>query len=108
VLKRSLANLVKHNAGELTALAKTRLRRMQYRPGLLEGFLAGTRLNLIPFCTPRIEDRVRPLACHRGAGRSVKVADAGQRACAGCMRSASCGAAAVFAAAPVARFGSGN
>jgi len=34
VLKRSLANLVKHNAGELTALAKTRLRRMQYRPGL--------------------------------------------------------------------------
>jgi len=53
VLKRSLANLVKHNVGELTALAKTRLRRMQYRPGLLEGFLAGTRLDLIPFCNPQ-------------------------------------------------------
>ena len=49
LLKRSLANLVKHNISELTALARTRLRRMQYRPGLLEGFLAGTRLDLTPF-----------------------------------------------------------
>jgi hypothetical protein len=57
VLKRSLANLVKHDVSELTALAKTRLRRMQYRPGLLEGFLAGTRLDLTPFCNLRIEDR---------------------------------------------------
>jgi transposase len=53
VLKRSLANLVKHNISELTALAKARLRRMQYRPGLLEGFLAGTRLDLTPFCNPK-------------------------------------------------------
>ncbi|MGD0066757.1 MAG: transposase [Streptosporangiaceae bacterium] len=53
VLKRSLANLVKRDIGELTALAKTRLRRMQYRPGLLEGFLAGTRLDLTPFCNPK-------------------------------------------------------
>ena len=28
---------------------KTRLRRMQYRPGLPDGFLAGTRLDLTPF-----------------------------------------------------------
>ncbi len=53
VLKRSLANLVKHNISELTALAKTRQRRMQYRPVLLEGFLAGTRLDLKPFCNPK-------------------------------------------------------
>jgi transposase len=53
VLKRSLANLVKRNLAQLTALAKTRLRRMQYRPGLLEGFLAGTRLDLTPFCNPK-------------------------------------------------------
>ena len=39
-LKRSLANLVKRDIGQLTALVKTRLRQMQYRPGLLEGFLA--------------------------------------------------------------------
>jgi transposase len=45
-LKRSLANLVKQDIGQLTALVKTRLRRMQYRPGLLEGFLAKTRLDL--------------------------------------------------------------
>ena len=45
-LKRSLANLVKHDIDQLTALIKTRLRRMQYRPGLLDGFLAKTGLDL--------------------------------------------------------------
>jgi hypothetical protein len=48
-LKRSLANLAKRNLAELTALVKTRLKRMQYRPGLLAGFVASTRLNLTPF-----------------------------------------------------------
>jgi transposase len=47
-LKRSLANLTKHDIDQLTALVKTRLRRMQYRPGLLEGFLAKTHLDLAP------------------------------------------------------------
>ena len=41
-LTRSLANLTKHNIDQLTALVKTRLRQMQYRPGLLGGFLAKT------------------------------------------------------------------
>jgi len=49
-LKRSLANLAKRNIGQLTALVKTRLKKMQYRPGLLDGFLASTRLDLTPFC----------------------------------------------------------
>jgi DDE superfamily endonuclease len=48
-LKRSLANLTKHDITELTALVKTRLKRMQYRPGLLAGFLASTGLDLGPF-----------------------------------------------------------
>ncbi len=48
-LKRSLANLAKRNLAQLTALIKTRLRRMQYRPSLLDGFLASTRLDLTPF-----------------------------------------------------------
>jgi hypothetical protein len=47
-LKRSLANLVKHDINQLTALVKTRLRQMQYRPGLLEGFLAKPGLDLAP------------------------------------------------------------
>jgi putative transposase len=47
-LKRSLANLVKQDISQLTALVKTRLRRMQYRPGLLDGFLAKTGLDLTP------------------------------------------------------------
>jgi hypothetical protein len=45
-LKRSLANLVKHDISELTVLVRTRLRRMQYRPGLLDGFLAKPGLDL--------------------------------------------------------------
>jgi hypothetical protein len=48
-LKRSLANLAKRNLAQLTTLVKTRLRRMQYRPGLLGGFLASTGLDLAPF-----------------------------------------------------------
>jgi hypothetical protein len=48
-LKRSLANLTKRNLSQLTALIKSRLRRMQYRPSLL----ASTRLDLTPFCNPR-------------------------------------------------------
>jgi putative transposase len=45
-LKRSLANLTKHNIAELTALVNSRLKRMQYRPELLAGFLASTGLDL--------------------------------------------------------------
>ena len=48
-LKRSLANLTKHTITELTALVKTRLKRMQYRPALLAGFLASTGLEFGPF-----------------------------------------------------------
>ena len=46
VLKRSLANLAKHDITQLTALVKTRLRRMQHRPGLVDSLLTGTRLDL--------------------------------------------------------------
>ena len=53
LLKRSLANLAKRDIRQLTALVRTRLRRMQYRPGLLEGFLAGTGLDFTPFHNPR-------------------------------------------------------
>jgi len=49
-LKRSLANLAKRDIAQLTALSKTRLRHMRYQPGLVEGFLTGTRLDLTPLC----------------------------------------------------------
>jgi transposase len=51
-LKRSLANLAKRNISQLTAPVKTWLKRMQYRPSLLDGFLAHTGLDLTPFCNP--------------------------------------------------------
>ena len=51
-LDRSFAmasgNLVKQDIDQLTALVKTRLRRMQYQPGLLGGFLDKTRLDFTP------------------------------------------------------------
>jgi putative transposase len=47
-LKRSLANLAKRDLGQLAALIKTRLKRMQYRPALIDGFLAKTGLDLTP------------------------------------------------------------
>ncbi|GAA2307576.1 IS630 family transposase [Streptomyces kunmingensis] len=47
-LKRSLANLTKHGLDQLTALVKTRLKRMQYRPGLIDGYMARTGLDLQP------------------------------------------------------------
>jgi hypothetical protein len=37
-LKRSLADLTKHNIAALTVLVKTRPKRMQYRPGYWPGF----------------------------------------------------------------------
>ena len=48
-LKRSLANLTKHDITELTALVKPRLKRMQYRPALLVGFLASSGIQFGPF-----------------------------------------------------------
>jgi putative transposase len=53
-LQRSLANMAKRNLAQLTALVKTRLRRMQYRPSLLDGFLASTGLDLTPFSNPQL------------------------------------------------------
>ena len=53
LLDATLANLAKRNLTQLTALIKTRLRRMQYRPGLLDGFLASSGLDLTPFCNSR-------------------------------------------------------
>ena len=48
-MKRSLADLIKHDINQLTTLVKARLRQMQYRPGLLEGFLAKPGLDLSNF-----------------------------------------------------------
>jgi putative transposase len=45
-LKRSLANLTKQGVDQLATLIKARLRPMQYRPGLIDGFLAKTGLDL--------------------------------------------------------------
>jgi hypothetical protein len=47
-LKKSLANLAKRTIDQLLGLIKTRLKRIQYRPGLIAGFLTRTRLDLHP------------------------------------------------------------
>ncbi|MFC4533053.1 transposase [Sphaerisporangium dianthi] len=43
-LKRSLANLAPRDTDQLAAVVKTKLKRMQYRHGLLDGFIAATGL----------------------------------------------------------------
>ncbi|WSA19799.1 transposase [Streptosporangium subroseum] len=47
-MKRSLNNLAVRTVDQLAALAKTRLKRMQYRPALIAGFMAKTGLDFQP------------------------------------------------------------
>jgi hypothetical protein len=44
-LKRSLANLAAGTITQMAHLTKTRLKSMQYAPGLIDGYLAGTGLS---------------------------------------------------------------
>jgi putative transposase len=44
-LRRGLANLAAGTVTDLASTAKNRLKRMQYRPGLVDGFLAATGLS---------------------------------------------------------------
>jgi transposase len=43
-LKRGMANLAAGTIDDLHRIARNRLKRMQYRPALADGFLAATRL----------------------------------------------------------------
>jgi putative transposase len=47
-IKRGLGNLLVWGLDELVAVVKNRLKRIQYRPGLLDAFLAHTGLGLEP------------------------------------------------------------
>jgi hypothetical protein len=44
-LKRSLVDLTKHTVDQLAVVVKSRLKRMQYRPELVQGFIAKTELD---------------------------------------------------------------
>ena len=45
-VKHSLANLADVALDRLETLVRNRLKRLQYRPGVLDGFLTGTGLSL--------------------------------------------------------------
>ncbi len=47
-MKASLGNLAVRDVGQLAAIMKNRLKRIQYRPALIEAFLAQTGLTLEP------------------------------------------------------------
>jgi hypothetical protein len=51
-VKRSLANLANVALDHLATLVRNRLKRLQYRPDTLNGFIAGTRLSLDPPPSP--------------------------------------------------------
>ena len=47
-MKNGLGNLVVRDVDQLAAIIKNRLKRIQYRPALIDGFLAQTGLTLEP------------------------------------------------------------
>ena len=47
-MKNGLGNLAASNVDQLTAIIRNRLKGIQYRPGLIEAFLAQTGLTLEP------------------------------------------------------------
>jgi putative transposase len=47
-MKNGLGNLAATDAGQLTAIIKNRLKAIQYRPALIDAFLAQTGLTLKP------------------------------------------------------------
>ena len=47
-MKTGLGNLMASNAGQLAAIVRNRLKRIRYRPALIDGFLAQTGLTLEP------------------------------------------------------------
>ena len=47
-MKNGLGNLSASDVDQLTAIIKNRLKSIQYRPGLIEAFLAQTGLTLEP------------------------------------------------------------
>jgi putative transposase len=47
-MKNGLGNLSAADVDQLTAIVKNRLKSIQYRPGLIEAFLAQTGLTLEP------------------------------------------------------------
>jgi hypothetical protein len=47
-MKNGLGNLAVSNVDQLTAVVRNRLKRIQYRPALIDGFLAQTGLTLEP------------------------------------------------------------
>jgi hypothetical protein len=47
-MKNGLGNLAARNVDQLAAIVRNRLKRIQYRPGLIDGFLGQTGLTLQP------------------------------------------------------------
>jgi DDE superfamily endonuclease len=47
-MKNGLGNLAASSVGQLAAIVRNRLKRIQYRPALIDGFLAQTGLTLKP------------------------------------------------------------
>jgi putative transposase len=47
-MKNSLSNLCVTDVDQLAAIIKNRLKSIQYRPGLIDGFLAQTGLTFEP------------------------------------------------------------
>jgi hypothetical protein len=66
--KRSQANLAVVALDRIEALVRNRLKRLPYRPGTLDGFIAGTGLTLDDPTSPRRAEAGTPGHCYRQRG----------------------------------------
>jgi hypothetical protein len=76
-MKNGLGNLAATAADQLTAIIKNRLKSIQYRPGLIDAFLAETGLSLEP--EPRETSAFPPLVTDAAS----RLPAASRRACTG-------------------------
>jgi hypothetical protein len=60
-VKDGLGNLTACGTGQLAAIVKNSLKRIQYRPELIDGFLAQTGLSLEPEPAQRTDPGLQPL-----------------------------------------------
>jgi transposase len=75
-MKNSLGNLAVPDVSQLAAIVKNRLKSIQYRPALIESFLAQTRLTLEPE-PPQIPDPDLSTSVAASHSRRVLVRPAG-------------------------------
>jgi len=70
LLKRAMVNFAAADLDGLVRIVKRKLKKIQYRPYLIDGCLAGTGLTLEPLPGRPVDVSQQPGQCHRPFPRS--------------------------------------